>query len=142
MVEIQVMGRELLVKLSITWSYPERDMGRFRKEFTGLRGAFFINLFSHMKNTLVLGVGIFITGSFLYLVYKFLPLGFFLVIIGAGLATLTRQQSNTLLTNIGRFGSLLYPLGIVVSFIQNGILWGIASIVVGMMTYSYAKTKR
>jgi hypothetical protein len=27
MAKIQVMGRELLVKFSITWSYLERDMG-------------------------------------------------------------------------------------------------------------------
>lgn len=95
-----------------------------------------------MKDIPVLIFGMIIAGGFLYAIYTFLPLGAALSITGAALTTLTLNKENKTIQNIGRVASLLYPIGIVICFIQNGFLWGVASIVIGMMAYSYAKTKR
>jgi hypothetical protein len=92
-----------------------------------------------MRTMLPLLVGLIIAGGFLYLTYRFLPLGIALVITGACLATLTRTTQEKITHHIGLFGSWLYPVGIILTFIFNGWVLGLLSIVIGLIAYRYAK---
>ena len=90
-------------------------------------------------NYLGLAIGIIIAGLFLYVIYRFLPLGIALVITGACFATLPKVAQDKFSYYIGIIGSWLYPIGIIYTFIFNGWQLGLLSIVIGLIAYRYAK---
>lgn len=97
----------------------------------------------NMKNfkKFIIGISIIVFAAiFWFLVFKSLPIGIFLVIIGAHFAVSGNFANNKISFYIGNFGSFLYPVGIIITFIYNGWIWGILSIFIGLMAYSYAKS--
>lgn len=94
-----------------------------------------------MKSYIQVLLSITIAGGFLFLIYKFLPIGISLVITGACLATLTKTAQDKTTYYIGIIGSWIYPVGIMVTFIYSGWLLGLISIVIGIITYQAAKRK-
>lgn len=87
-----------------------------------------------------LGIGLIIAGTFLYIIYRFLPLGLALVITGGCLATLSRDKNDKVISYIGYLSAWLYPIGIIYSFIYHGWIIGLISIVLGYIGYRYAKS--
>ena len=91
------------------------------------------------NNYLALALGITIAGLFLYVMYRFLPLGVAFVVTGACLATVSRDAQDKISYFIGIIGSWLYPIGIVYTFFFNGWKLGLLSIVIGFIAYRYVK---
>lgn len=90
-------------------------------------------------NYLALVFGVTIAGLFLYVIYRFLPLGIAFVITGGCLATVSRDAQDKIGYYIGTLGSWLYPIGIVYTFIFNGWELSLLSVVLGFIAYRYAK---
>lgn len=91
------------------------------------------------SNYIGLILGLAIASVFVYFIYKFLPLGIALVITGGCLATLSRVNQDKVAYYIGIAGSWLYPVGIIITFLQNGWVLGILSVILGFLAYRYAK---
>lgn len=91
------------------------------------------------SNYIGLVVGLVAASAFLYFIYKFFPLGISLVITGGCLAALSRANQDKFTYYVGIAGSWLYPVGIIVTFLQNGWRLGILSIIFGFLAYRYAK---
>jgi len=79
-------------------------------------------------------------GVFWFLMFKTLPVGIFLVIVGAHFAVSGNFANNKISFYISNYGSFLYPIGIIITFIYNGWFWGLISILIGLVAYSYAKS--
>ena len=58
---------------------------------------------------------------------------------GACLATLPWTYKDRASYVVGNLGSLLYPIGIILTFIQDGWILGILSIIIGFIAYDYAR---
>lgn len=93
------------------------------------------------KDYLLLSLGTAIAGAFLYIVYRYLPLGIALVITGGCIAAVSFTKKEKIAFYTIALGTWLYPIGIVVTFIQNGWKLGILSIIIGFIAYRYAKHK-
>lgn len=78
--------------------------------------------------------------GFLFLIYKFLSVGGLLIVLGVGLATLSKDEEK-IISYIGKIGVWLYPIGVIYTFIYNGWFNGILSIPFGFMIYRMAKSK-
>lgn len=94
-----------------------------------------------MKNVLALLIGLLIAFGFLFLIFKFLPLGIALVITAGMCAAASYEADNKYIELFFTLGAWLWPIGIVVTFLQNGWLLGVVSIILGMVSYSFAKTR-
>ena len=94
-----------------------------------------------MKTYFGVAIGLSIAILFLYLIYRFLPLGLAFVITGGCLATLSRDRQDKFIRYIGVLGAWAYPIGIIYSFIFHGWVLGLVSVVVGFIAYQYAQSK-
>ena len=92
-----------------------------------------------MKKILPALLGWSIALLFIFIIFKFSPLGLALVITGACLATLPWTYKDRASYVVGNLGSLLYPIGIILTFIQDGWILGILSIIIGFIAYDYAR---
>lgn len=95
-----------------------------------------------MKTIGGLLVGILIAGIFLFAIYKFLPLGVAIAIIGGCLNTLYWTSNNKITKYLGGAGGFIYFGGVIYSFIQHGLLEGFAAIIVGFLAYHYARKQK
>lgn len=86
--------------------------------------------------------GLFIGVGFLFIIYRFLPLGLALVITGGALGTLANVRGDKFALYLGTFGAWLYPIGVVVTFVQNGWKFGLLSIVLGFIAYKLAQDRK
>lgn len=94
-----------------------------------------------MKHVLPLVIGLTIAIGFLYLIYTYLPLGIALVITAGMCAAASREADNKFIELILLFGSWLWPVGVVLTFLKNGWVLGLGSIILGFIIYSVAKTR-
>lgn len=92
-----------------------------------------------MKELIVILVGIGIAGAFLILIYKFLPLGVALAITGAMFASGSLMADSKRMWYVYTAGSWLFPIGVVITFIQSGWKWGIASLLLAFWVYRKGK---
>lgn len=76
-----------------------------------------------MKKVFLLGIGMTFVIIFWSVVYKVLPLGPLLSVIGGVMATLSRDKDR-IIRITGLFCSWLYPFGTIYTFYSLGILWG------------------
>lgn len=51
------------------------------------------------------------------------------------------EVNNRLIELIFTVGAWLWPIGVIVTFVQNGTFLGIISIILGVVSYSFAKTR-
>lgn len=94
-----------------------------------------------MKNIVALLIGLFIAIGFLFLIYKLLPLGIALVITAGMCGAASYETDNKYMEFLLTGGGWLWPVGVIVTFFQNGWLLGIVSIFLGFVSYSFAKTR-
>jgi hypothetical protein len=91
-----------------------------------------------MKKNLLLILGIGGVVLFWLYIFKIFPLGVFLSIVGGVMATYshTTEKSARL---AGSVLSWLYPIGVILTFVNDGFLWAIVSIIAGFVCYKLAK---
>lgn len=92
-----------------------------------------------MKNIFLIIMGILIAGGFLYLIYRFLPLGTAIAITGGCLATIKSETKRV--DYIGAAGGWIYFGAVIFSFIKHGWVIGILSIILGFVAYRLAKER-
>lgn len=94
-----------------------------------------------MKNGLMVFIGLLIAVSFLFFIYKYLPLGIAMVITAGMCAAASFEVDNKTIESIFTLGAWLWPIGVIVTFVQNGWLLGIVAIFLGVVSYSFAKKR-
>lgn len=92
-----------------------------------------------MKNIFPIIIAVLIAGGFLYLIYRFLPLGTAIAITGGCLATIKSEAKR--IDYVGAAGGWIYFGAIIFSFIKHGWIVGILSLVLGFIAYRYAKER-
>lgn len=92
-----------------------------------------------MKQFFSLTVGIAIALGFLYLIYRFLPLGTAIAITGGCLATIKSETKRV--DYVGAAGGWIYFAAVIFSFIKHGWVIGILSIILGFFAYRLAKER-
>ncbi|OGH34542.1 MAG: hypothetical protein A3B38_00025 [Candidatus Levybacteria bacterium RIFCSPLOWO2_01_FULL_36_13] len=94
-----------------------------------------------IKTYSALIISLIISGGFLFLIYSFLPLGIALVITGGMFGAASFEVDNKIIEFIFTIGAWLWPIGVIVTFVQNGLVLGFISIVLGIVSYSFAKSR-
>lgn len=94
---------------------------------------------SEWSNSFILIIGLLLIALFWIILFNTLPIGLFLVIIGAIFTKMANFSSSKSEQVIGTLGSWLYPLGIILSFVNEGFWFGILSIVLALWIYGLSK---
>lgn len=92
-----------------------------------------------ISDSFVLVLGLLVIGGFWFILFKNLPIGLLLVILGAIFSRTANSATSKNELHIGTIGSWLYPAGIFISFVQNGFLIGVLSIGLTFFVYSMSK---
>lgn len=93
----------------------------------------------NIKTFLAVGFGLVIALGFIFLVFKFFPIGIAISVVGGVLATHALNRQDRFLYYLGTVGGLIYFGGIIISFIYSGLLSGIGAMIFGFLAYHYAK---
>lgn len=92
-----------------------------------------------MKMLISVIFGIAIALGFIYFVFKIFPIGIAIAIFGAILATNSAHARDKTTYYLGSLGGWIFFVGVVVAFIFNGWINGIAAIILGFLGYHYGK---